>query len=244
MVKRSTKKKAPVRPGPRARVIAAGRWLRRWALRAAMAVVVLLLGSVLVYRVVPVPTTLTILQAGWGNSGVARQWLPLDDIPEDLRRAALAGEDARFCLHWGFDMAAIRAALAEGARRGASTISQQTVKNVWLWQGRSWPRKALEAVITPAVELAWPKRRILEVYLNVAEFDTGVFGVEAASFHYFRKIPAELSLREAALLIAVLPDPDDRNAARPSPALQARAAAIADGAATLERDGRAACIED
>lgn len=243
MAKRSRKKKAP-RPSLRERLLAPLRWVRRWVLRALLAVCVLLVGSLLLYRLVPVPTTVTMVQAGLDHGGVQRQWLPLADIPEDLRRAALAAEDARFCLHWGFDMAAIRAALSDGANRGASTISQQTVKNVWLWQGRSWGRKALEALITPAMELAWPKRRILEVYLNVAEFDAGVFGVEAASFHYFEKVPAELSLREAALLMAVLPDPVGRDAARPSPGLQARAAAIADGAVTLARDGRAACIED
>lgn len=243
MAKRSRKKKTQ-RRSLRDRMLAPLRWLRRWAVRVVLTLAVLLVGSILLYRVVPVPGTVTMAQARLDYGAVQRTWLPLADMPEDLRRAALAAEDARFCLHWGFDMTAIRAALADGASRGASTISQQTAKNVWLWQGRSWPRKALEAVITPAMELAWSKQRILEVYLNVAEFDAGVFGVEAASFHYFEKVPSELSLREAALLVAVLPDPIGRDAARPSPGLQARAATIADGAATLARDGRAACIED
>lgn len=217
---------------------------RRWALRALGMVLVVVALSVLLLRVLPVPTTLTIEQARWQMGGVARQWLPLQDMPVDLRRAALAAEDARFCQHWGFDMAAIRAALADGAVRGASTITQQTVKNVWLWQGRSWLRKALETLLTPVVEAAWPKRRILEAYLNVAEFDAGVFGVEAAAFHYFGKVAGELRLEEAALLMAVLPAPKDRDAARPDAALRARAAAIADGARTLARLGGAACIED
>ena len=102
-----------------------------------------------------------------------------------MGRSAVAAEDANFCLHWGFDMAAIREAVEEGGTRGASTISQQVVKNVFLWHGRSWVRKAMEAVMTPVVELVWTKRRILEVYLNVAEFDEGVFGVQAAAQHYF-----------------------------------------------------------
>jgi len=141
-------------------------------------------------------------------------------------------------------MGAIRAAIADGSVRGASTITQQVVKNVWLWHGRSWPRKALEAMITPAVEAAWPKRRILELYLNLAEFDEGVFGVEAAARHYFGIKAADLSAVQAARLAAVLPDPKGRSAATPSPGLRSRAAAIMDGAATIARDGRAACFED
>ena len=102
-----------------------------------------------------------------------------------MGRSAVAAEDANFCNHWGFDMAAIRLAIDEGSNRGASTISQQVVKNVFLWHGRSYVRKAMEAVMTPVVELVWTKRRMLEVYLNVAEFDEGVFGVQAAAQHYF-----------------------------------------------------------
>jgi monofunctional biosynthetic peptidoglycan transglycosylase len=247
---RKTPKSEPAKTRARARpkVVAARAplWRRvlRWARLGLLGALALFLLSVVAYRFFPPPTTLTILQLGWRTGGVERQWLPIEDMPVTLRRAALAAEDARFCLHWGFDMAAIRAALEDGGARGASTISQQVVKNVWLWQGRSWPRKALEALITPLMEALWPKRRILEVYLNVAEFDEGVFGVDAGAYRYFSKIPAELSLREAALLVAVLPDPDDRDAGDPSARLRARAAAIEDGARTLERDGRAACIED
>jgi monofunctional biosynthetic peptidoglycan transglycosylase len=156
----------------------------------------------------------------------------------------VAAEDANFCLHWGFDMGAIRTAIAEGSGRGASTLSQQVVKNVWLWHGRNWGRKALEAMITPVMETAWPKRRVLEVYLNVAEFDEGVFGVEAAARHYFGLSAADLSPAQAARLAAVLPDPKGRSASRPTDALRRRAARIMDGAATIARDGRAACFED
>ena len=107
---------------------------------------------------------------------VAHDWVAMEDIAPAMARSAVAAEDADFCLHWGFDVAAIRAALDDGGARGGSTITQQVVKNVYLWQGRSWIRKALEALLTPLVEAVWSKRRILEVYLNVAEFGEGVFG--------------------------------------------------------------------
>ena len=160
-----------------------------------------------------------------------------------MARALVAAEDANFCRHWGFDMAAIRDAIAEGSGRGASTLSQQVVKNVYLWHGRSWPRKALEALMTPVVEAFWPKRRIVEVYLNVAEFDAGVFGIEAAARHYFGVSAADLSAVQAARLAAVLPDPKGRSASNPGVAARPRRG-ILDGAATIARDGRAACFED
>ena len=175
--------------------------------------------------------------------GVSRDWVAFDAISPHLPRSVVAAEDANFCLHWGFDMAAIRTAIDEGRGRGASTISQQVVKNVFLWQGRSWPRKALEALMTPVAEAAWSKRRMLEIYLNVAEFDEGVFGAQAAARRYFGKPARDLSAIEAARLAAVLPDPKGRDAARPSAWLRARAARIADGAATIAADGRAACFE-
>jgi monofunctional biosynthetic peptidoglycan transglycosylase len=149
--------------------------------RAGLALVVLVTVWVAAYAIVPVPTTPYILSERLRLGGVERDWVPIDDISENLQRAVVAAEDANFCLHWGFDMAAIRAAIDAGAARGGSTISQQTVKNAFLWHGRSWLRKALEAAITPLMEALWPKRRILEVYLNVAEFDEGVFGAEAAA---------------------------------------------------------------
>jgi monofunctional biosynthetic peptidoglycan transglycosylase len=158
-------------------------------------------------------------------------------------RAAVAAEDANFCRHWGFDMGAIRTAIAEGSGRGASTISQQTVKNVFLWQGRSWLRKALEAVLTLLVEAVWTKRRILVVYLNVAEFGEGVFGVEAAARHYFGISAAELTPTQAARLAVVLPNPKVRNPASLNQTLRRRAARIADGAETIRVDGRADCFE-
>ena len=159
-----------------------------------------------------------------------------------MARAAVAAEDANFCLHWGLDVNAIQDAVERG-RGGASTISQQVVKNVFLWHGRSWPRKALEALWTPLTEAVWSKRRILEVYLNVAEFDEGVFGVQAAARHYFGVDAADLSSTQAARLAAILPSPKNRSASHPSSFTRNRAAKIIGGAATIAADGRAACFE-
>ena len=192
----------------------------RWLWRGALAAVALLLLAVGFYAAIDPPTTPYILSEGRRLDGVARVWVDMEDIAPDMARSAVAAEDANFCLHGGFDMAAIRAALEAGGSRGASTISQQVVKNVYLWQGRSWPRKALEAVMTPLVEALWSKRRILEVYLNVAEFDEGVFGVEAAAQRYFGVSAARLSADQAARLAVVLPNPKARDAANPSATLR------------------------
>ncbi|MCB1335353.1 MAG: monofunctional biosynthetic peptidoglycan transglycosylase [Roseivivax sp.] len=219
-------------------------WLRRWLWRAVLALAALLLAWIVLYSIIAPPTTLYILgeQSRLGRP-VDRVWVPADQIAPVMLRSAVAAEDANFCEHWGFDMRALRIAIEAGGNRGASTISQQVVKNVYLWHGRTYTRKALEAVITPAVEAVWTKRRILEVYLNVAEFDEGVFGVEAAARHYFNTSAAKLSAGQAAQLAAVLPAPKERSAAKPTGAMRKRAAQIADGAATIERDGRSACFE-
>jgi monofunctional biosynthetic peptidoglycan transglycosylase len=189
------------------------------------------------------PTTPYLLSESRRLGGVDQTWVPLGAIAPIMARSVVAAEDAGFCTHWGLDIAAIRAAMEEGGSRGASTISQQVAKNVFLWQGRSWARKALEAAITPAMEAVWSKRRILEVYLNVAEFAEGVFGVEAAARHHFGVQASELTDTQAALLAAILPAPKSRDPADPSEELQRRAASIRDGAATIARDGRAACFE-
>jgi len=211
--------------------------------RAVLSVLLAIVVWVGAYAIIPPPTTPYILAEGVEQGGIQRRWVDVEDIAPVMLRSVVAAEDANFCLHWGFDMRQLRAAIAEGANRGASTLTQQTVKNVWLWHGRSWLRKALEAVYTPIVETVWSKRRILEVYLNVAEFDTGVFGVEAAAQHHFGVSARDLSARQSALLAAVLPNPKERQAVNPSTATQRRAAQIADGAATIRRDGRAACFE-
>ncbi len=203
----------------------------------------LVLAAVLVFAGFNPPTTHTIWSEQQRLGSVDRAWADAEEIAPVMLRSAVAAEDANFCEHWGFDMNAIRAAIAEGGARGGSTISQQVVKNVYLWQGRSYTRKALEAAITPVVEAVWSKRRILEVYLNVAEFGEGVFGVEAAARHYFGVGPDRLSARQAALLASVLPSPKTRNAARPTKFLDRRARSIASGAATIDADGRAACFQ-
>ena len=217
--------------------------LRVWARRGAFGVVALVALWVAAAGVLPVPATPYMLAERVRHGTMAHDWVPMDRIAPVMARAAVAAEDANFCQHWGFDIAALRAAIDGGARRGGSTISQQTVKNVFLWQGRSWPRKAAGAVLTPLVELAWSKRRILEVYLNVAEFDTAVFGVEAAARHYFGVPAAELSGVQAARLAAILPSPKTRSASQPGDFTRRRAAAIMDGAETIRRDGRAACFQ-
>lgn len=227
-----------LRRGLRWLVALAVRWLARVALVAGSA----WLALVVLYTVIDPPTTVTIWQEGQRLGSVDHTWSDIEDIAPVMLRSVVAAEDANFCQHWGFDMGAIREALEQGAGRGASTLSQQTVKNVFLWQGRSWVRKAIEAALTPVVETLWSKRRILEVYLNVAEFSEGVFGVNAAAFHYFRTTPDRLTARQAALLAAVLPDPKDRSASRPSDYVARRARQIADGAATIGADGRAACF--
>ncbi|PWR01911.1 monofunctional biosynthetic peptidoglycan transglycosylase [Meridianimarinicoccus roseus] len=213
-------------------------WLRR-GLGLAALLVVLWIG---VLAVLPVPVTPYMLAERARHGTLAYDWAGMERISPAMQRAAVAAEDANFCGHWGFDIAALRSAIEGGALRGGSTISQQTVKNVFLWHGRSWPRKALEAVLTPVVELVWPKRRILEVYLNVAEFDTGVFGVQAAARHYFGVDAADLSGVQAARLAAILPSPKTRSASRPGDFTRRRAAAIKDGAETIRRDGRADCF--
>ena len=156
----------------------------------------------------------------------------------------MAAEDVNFCNHWGFDMKAIRLAIEQGGNRGASTISQQVVKNLFLWHERSWIRKFFEAILTPAVEIAWSKRRILEVYINIAEFDQGIFGIDEASHQLFGLPASQLSLSEASLLAAVLPNPKQRSVKNPSLFVQRRALAISDGASTILKDERSQCFTD
>ena len=198
---------------------------------------------VVLYAVINPPTTLFMASESWRLGGVEQDWVDIEEVKPIMARAVVAAEDANFCNHWGFDLVAIKAALEAGSKRGASTISQQTVKNVYLWHGRSWPRKVFEAGLTPMVEAVWSKRRIIEVYLNIVEFDEGVFGVSAAARHYFGVSPDKLSNVQAARLAAVLPSPKTRSASKPTAKLRRRAASILDGAATIRADGRSACFE-
>lgn len=237
--KRKAKVEEPA-PVPRSRLRTGLRWLGRGlgGIAAFYAVLVIL------FSFVPPPINLYQLGESWRLGGIEKDWVSWEEIAPVMGRSAVAAEDANFCNHWGFDMAAIRQAIEEGGNRGASTISQQVVKNVFLWHGRSWVRKAMEAVLTPVVELVWSKQRILEVYLNVAEFGDGVFGVQAAAQHHFGVDAKDLTAVQAARLAAVLPDPKERNAAKPSSFVRSRARAIISGAETIAADGRSACFED
>ncbi|MFK7874892.1 MAG: monofunctional biosynthetic peptidoglycan transglycosylase [Paracoccaceae bacterium] len=240
MAKKSrAKKAAPTTKAPFRPI----RWVTRWTFRLATALAVLGLGLVLLWGSVNPPTTFYMMQEKRRLGDLDHAWVSMDEIAPVMARSVVAAEDANFCLHWGFDVTAIRSAIEDGRGRGASTLSQQVVKNVFLWHGRTWVRKALEAVLTPVVEAVWSKQRILEVYLNVAEFDEGVFGVEAAARHYFRVGPEALSARQAARLAAVLPAPKSRSAAKPTDFIRKRSASIADGAATIRADGRADCFQ-
>lgn len=220
-------------------------WRRilRWAGRGLVGLAAFYLLLIFLFDFVNPPGNLYIWSESRRLGGVAQSSVNIEDVAPAMVRSVVAAEDANFCLHWGFDMAAIRAAVAEGSNRGASTLSQQVVKNVFLWQKRSWLRKALEALITPMVELVWSKQRIMEVYLNVAEFGEGVFGVQAAAQHYFGVNASELTRVQAARLAAVLPDPKGRSASKPSSFVRKRAAQISAGAETIAVDGRAECFE-
>jgi monofunctional biosynthetic peptidoglycan transglycosylase len=188
---------------------------RTWRRRLALTLVVLLVLPVALaalYRFVPPVTPLMGLRWIEGD-GAARAWVALDALPPAMPLAVLAAEDNRFCRHGGFDWDAIGDAIDEArageSLRGASTISMQVSRNLFLWPGGGWPRKALEALWTPAVELLLGKRRIMEIYLNVAETGRGIFGVEAAARRYFNKGATALSEREAAGIAAILPKPRD-----------------------------------
>ena len=195
---------------------------------------------VLLFRFIPIPTTPYMVS----ERPISYTWISLDKVSANVPLAIVAAEDANFCNHWGFDMKAIRLAIEQGGNRGASTISQQVVKNLFLWHERSWIRKFFEAILTPAVEIAWSKRRILEVYINIAEFDQGIFGIEEASQQLFGLPASQLSLSEASLLAAVLPNPKQRSVKNPSLFVQRRALAISDGASTILKDERSQCFTD
>ncbi|NJM83686.1 MAG: monofunctional biosynthetic peptidoglycan transglycosylase [Tabrizicola sp.] len=245
--------KTAAKPGKKTRrktsrpVLAGKRRLRRagkWALRIIGGVAGFLLALILLFGlVINPPVNIYQMQESWRLGGLDRSWADWDEIAPVMARSVVAAEDANFCSHWGFDMAAIRAAIAAGGNRGGSTITQQVVKNVFLWHGRTYLRKAMEAGLTPGVELFWSKRRILEVYLNVAEFDEGVFGVQAAARHYFGVDARDLSALQAARLAAILPDPKGRSASKPSSFVRSRTRAIISGAETIAADGRSACFE-
>ncbi|WP_333591664.1 monofunctional biosynthetic peptidoglycan transglycosylase [Brevundimonas sp.] len=215
-------------------------------LTALLILAMLPVGAVVIHRFVPPPTTLLMIKQAVAGNGLDYQWRGLDDISPRLVEAVIAAEDARFCEHRGFDFEAIEKALDSNARgrkvRGGSTISQQTAKNVFLWPGRDWIRKGLEAGYTVLIETLWGKRRIMEVYLNVAEWAPGVYGAEAAARRWYGKSAADLTTREAARLAAILPSPRRYKAASPGPYVRRRAGRVQAAMGTVRGEGLAACV--
>ncbi|MGO1247735.1 MAG: monofunctional biosynthetic peptidoglycan transglycosylase [Oceanisphaera sp.] len=184
----------------------------------------------LVYRYVPVPATPLMVIRLFEGEGWAKHWQPAAGISHHLKASVIAAEDNKFCQHNGFDWEAFADVLGEfqhqGKLRGGSTISMQTAKNLYLWPGRSFIRKGLEAVYTPMLELILPKSRVMTLYLNIAEFGPGIYGAEAAAQAYFNTSAANLSRHQAALLAAVLPNPRVYDASQPSTYVQGRARTI------------------
>ena len=204
-----------------------GRLVRRVVLIAVAVFAVL----IALYRFVDPPVTPLMLIRLVQGDGMQRTTRPIAAIDPDLARAVLAAEDNRFCRHAGVDWSAVGEALEDfderGRLRGASTITMQVARNLFLWPGGSFFRKAIELPLAYAIDLAWPKQRVIEVYLNIAEWGPGIFGAEAAARHHFGKSAAQLTRREAALLAAILPAPRQRSAGRPTAYIERRAGVIA-----------------
>jgi monofunctional biosynthetic peptidoglycan transglycosylase len=197
-------------------------------------------------RFLPAPFTLLMVSESLFEGQTIRQtWVPLERISPNLVRAVIASEDDGFCRHYGFDFDQLQDAIRKAGRgerlRGASTISQQTAKNVFLWPGRSYVRKGLEAYFTVLIETLWPKRRIMEVYLNVIEWGPGIFGAEAASRHWFGKSARNLTAMEAARLAAILPNPNRYRANPPGPYVLNRGYTIAARAQNVSLYGEDSC---
>jgi monofunctional biosynthetic peptidoglycan transglycosylase len=202
----------------------------------------------LLLKFLPAPGTILMTQRGMQGEDVRRDWTSLDKISPNLVLAVISAEDAKFCEHGGIDWEAIEKAREfnrknkDGRRRGGSTISQQTAKNVFFWNGGGMPRKAGEAWMTYVIETVWGKRRIMEVYLNVAEWGDGLFGAEAAAQARFGKSAADLSELEAARLAAVLPSPNKWSADKPGPYVRKRTGSIQSRMRVVANEGYAACV--
>jgi len=207
-------------------------WLRRagWTL-AALAALPLLL--TIIYRFVPPPVSALMLIRAVGGAGMDYRWTPIDSISPELAKTVVAAEDAGICSHGGVEWGVLQDVVQDaidGERqptRGGSTIPMQVAKNLFLWPSRSYVRKALELPLATWIDFVWPKRRVVEVYLNIAEWAPGIYGAEAASQHHFRKPAAKLSRREASLLAAALPNPLMRKPGKPGRGLSSYARRIA-----------------
>jgi len=202
---------------------------------------------VLLYRFVPPPITILMIERMAQGHGLERQWTPIERISPAMTRAVVAAEDANFCSHQGFDFKAIEKAMAHNERRpgrirGGSTVSQQTAKNVFLWPERSWARKGLEAYFTVLIEVGWGKRRIMEVYLNTVEMGPGLYGVEAAARRYFRHGADKLTPVEASRLAAILPNPLKWRAENPGKYVRKRTGRIGRAQGAVRRVGSAECV--
>jgi monofunctional biosynthetic peptidoglycan transglycosylase len=220
---------------------------RKAALIALLAAVIGPPVLVIIFRFIPPPVTYLMVERLVEGHGLDYQWRPLSQIAPTLPDAAIAAEDSGFCFHHGFDFNAMEKAMRHNERRpnrikGGSTISQQTAKNVFLWPGRSYLRKGLEAGYTVLIESLWGKRRIMEVYLNVVEFGPGVYGAQAASRHFFNEDASKLTAAQAARLTAVLPRPLKWSAVAPGPYVARRSRRIGGGIGTVREDGLAGCV--
>lgn len=206
-----------------------------------LAVVLLL---IVAYRYIDPPVSALMLQQLAVGQEIEHQWVPIDEISPNVIRAVLVSEDGRFCEHNGIDYEAIQAAIeraGRGSMRGASTISMQVIKNLFLWPSKSYLRKAIELPLTYVMELVWSKRRIMEVYLNIAEWGPGIFGIESAARYHFNKSARRLSEREAARLAVALPNPLIRDAGEPGPGMQ-RLANSVQVRMRLAPSGQLACV--
>ncbi|WP_326524184.1 monofunctional biosynthetic peptidoglycan transglycosylase [Sphingomonas sp.] len=217
-----------------------------WLLKLTLAFLVVSVGMTVLYRFVPPPITWTMIGDVFSGHGVTKTWVPLDRIDSDMPRAAIAAEDSRFCSHSGFDWRAIAGAAARNAQggriRGGSTISQQTAKNVFLFQGGGYVRKGFEVYFTVLIETIWGKRRIMEVYLNVAETGIGTYGVDAGARRYFKTGAGDLTPRQAAQIAAVLPLPKKRAGIAPRGFTGRYAGAIQARIGVVRREGLDACL--
>jgi len=205
-------------------------WLRRIGL-VVLAIMVGLFLSIIAFRFVNPPITPVMVAEKLRGTTLKYRFVPLESIARDLPLAVIASEDGRFCNHWGVDWAAVKDAVQEARKRGrgfrgASTIPMQTAKNLYLWTDRSYVRKVLEVPLAYLLTIFWPKERVIEVYLNIAQWGPGIFGAEAASQHYFRKSASQLTRREALLLAVSLPAPRLRNPGKPSPRMLRMAKAV------------------
>ena len=222
------------------------RRLARWFIRAILVFVGGSILWVLLYRFVPPPITMTMIGDMMGGRSVSKDWMPLSRMDPDMAHAAISAEDGNFCAHHGFDFVAIRKAFSgnEAGRRyrGGSTISQQTAKNVFLWQGRSWVRKGLETWFTGLIELLWGKKRIMEVYLNVAETGIATYGANAGAMRYFHHDARRLTPTEAARIAAILPLPKKRDAIDPHGFVRRYGDRITHRLGPMKRRGYTACV--